>query len=299
MAKLNLDPIEKTDIVEYLDEYSDFSFELKVLNLLCEMGFSCEHSGIYEDPITKKTREFDIRARKSLGFRHIKLSVECKNFRSNFPLVAHCTQRIPSESYHNVLVRNYQPSKSSDLISERQSDSEKARVSSPHSLYLESEYVAKSIDQVGRSNNGIVSNDGSVFEKINQAIHSAYDLIEEAHYDIYGPKGKAEIILPILVIPDDRLWAVRYDDSGARVGDIELVEHLTYYVGQQWRVGYINEQNPSLSNFTWYTLSHLEVITFSALNRVLNEYFNPEENWGRAFTKMTPDEWYSLKQENT
>lgn len=84
MAKLKDEKINVQDVNEYLEKYSDFSFEIKVLKKLVSLGFQCEHSGTYEDPTTKKTREFDIRAWKidQLGkkttFRFC-LAVECKN----------------------------------------------------------------------------------------------------------------------------------------------------------------------------------------------------------------------------
>jgi hypothetical protein len=66
MAKLKTDEILPEDLVEYLNSYSDFSFELAVLKMLRTSDIDCEHGGYYEDPITKKSREFDIRAIKTI-----------------------------------------------------------------------------------------------------------------------------------------------------------------------------------------------------------------------------------------
>jgi hypothetical protein len=69
MAKLKPDPITLTDLEEYLVEYSDFSFEMSVLQALEQAHFSCDHSGSYTDPVSGKIRQFDIRAwRKRNGF---------------------------------------------------------------------------------------------------------------------------------------------------------------------------------------------------------------------------------------
>lgn len=102
MVKLLDQRIEKDDIEEYLNSYSDFSFEVKVLKNFISLGFDCEHSGTYEDPITKKTREFDIRAWKIFNINEnttfrLGIAVECKNIRKNFPLVVHCMPRTESE----------------------------------------------------------------------------------------------------------------------------------------------------------------------------------------------------------
>ena len=49
MAKLKTDPIQEQDLKEFLESYSDFSFELSVLKMLREKGLECEHGGVYED----------------------------------------------------------------------------------------------------------------------------------------------------------------------------------------------------------------------------------------------------------
>ncbi len=86
MVKLFDREIEKKDIIEYLNSYSDFSFEIKVLNKVISLGFKCEHSGTYKDPVTGVTREFDIRATKKIHdydkkTLYLCLAIECKNVR--------------------------------------------------------------------------------------------------------------------------------------------------------------------------------------------------------------------------
>lgn len=98
MAKLKNIEISASDINEYLDSYSDFSFEVKTQKELVNLGFQCQHGGTYEDPITGKSREFDIRATKRYEYHEsfiyrLCLSVECKNIRANCPLVIHCSPR--------------------------------------------------------------------------------------------------------------------------------------------------------------------------------------------------------------
>ncbi|HVN14346.1 MAG TPA: hypothetical protein VMT73_01300, partial [Anaerolineales bacterium] len=86
MATLSDNPITESDIEEYLNGYSDFSFEIQVLNKFLGLGFTCEHGGVYDDPVTHKSREFDIRALYNKGAIRLRLSVECKNLHDNFPL---------------------------------------------------------------------------------------------------------------------------------------------------------------------------------------------------------------------
>jgi len=288
MGKPHQKPITKSDIEEYLTTSSDFAFEIKVLNKFSQMGFKCEHSGIYEDPITKKIREFDIRGYKELGYKRIRVSVECKNLRETFPVVAHCVQRPIEESYHDVVIK-HRTRTDDQAIKLSHSTSTRIRIRDPFSLYLSNSYVAKSLDQVGKNQNGIISHDSSVFDKMSQAINSAYDLVARAHSETSADKEKATIVLPILVVPSGRLWQVIYDNDGSIARGPEMTNHISYYVGQSWRVGYYNSTMPGYSDLVWYKLSHLEIITFSDLDTILNDYFKTEDDWKRAFTDKTPN----------
>jgi hypothetical protein len=87
MAKYKTVPITQADLIEFLNDQSDFSFEIKVLQALIESGFSCEHGGTYNDANINIPRQFDIRATKIFGKYFIRLAVECKNLRENFPLL--------------------------------------------------------------------------------------------------------------------------------------------------------------------------------------------------------------------
>ncbi len=175
MGKLDPKEIEKSDIEEYLNKYSDFSFELKVLEKFNALGFRCDHSGTYEDPITGITRQFDIRAlhvrslpaANLLVSARIYLSVECKNLQSNFPLLVHSLKRKRDESFHEVIVTSGDSSLGLKL--------EKKKITGYKSLYSMGQYVTKATDQIGRhANTGeILSNDSDLFAKISQEINSA------------------------------------------------------------------------------------------------------------------------------
>lgn len=266
MTKLNQNPIGQSDIEEYLKDYSDFNFELRVLKQLRELKLVCQHSGTYDDPITNKSREFDIRALwEELPFR-IHLSIECKNIQDNFPLVTHCLERTYNESY-NDLIHTYEPFKYNDL-SAVNSSSRVIRQESGHSLYLRGEYVAKSADQVGRdTKNVITATDGGVFDKISQAINSASDLISQAaDIEIINNADLLTFVCSVLVVPDGKLWQIKYKDDGQMIGSPQQVNHVSYYIGKEWSVG-----KPFALT---YKLSHLEIITFSEIKSFFNTYLS-------------------------
>ena len=270
MAKLRNDPIMKEDITEYLDEYSDFSFEVSVLRSLTSFGFSCEHAGTYEDPITKKTREFDIRARKTLiddpRFKlNISLSVECKNLKNNFPLVVHCMPRESSECYLDMVwasePQSYIPPYEHAM-----------RIILDEGVcpYEKLDPVGKSCDQIGRratQNAELIGNDGDVFDKISQAINAAFDLIKEAHYAAEKEIDVVTLVIPILVVPNDRIWDVWYKRTGEIEREPTIVGNIEYYIDKGWLVG-----DPPREYARCYYLSHLEIVQTNKLHEVIEKY---------------------------
>lgn len=268
MANLLDNPITESDLEEYLNGYSDFSFELQVLNKFIGFGFTCNHSGTYDDPITNKSREFDIRALISIGSMRLCLSVECKNLRNNFPLITHCLQRKRSESYNEILC-TYDPDKlpeNKGLLPSQQNFSRSIRLKPTNTIYPPREYVAKSTDQVGRKQQDklITSTDSGVFEKISQSINSAYDFVLEAQSLEVTNHSYFSLIFPVLVVPDNTLWQVKYDDQGNRQEKPELTKRISYFIGKEWSTGGIDSIT--------YSMSHLEIVTFSELENFVRNY---------------------------
>jgi hypothetical protein len=72
-SKLQSSPITASDLKEFVDNNSDFDSEMTVLAGLRSLDFECEHSGTYQDPVSDKIRQFDIRAFKWQGNLHASL----------------------------------------------------------------------------------------------------------------------------------------------------------------------------------------------------------------------------------
>src|SRR5437899_2290398 len=167
MAKLKQDAITNVDLLEFLTGYSDFSFEIQVLNTLIAGGFACDHGGTYDDPATKKPRQFDIRATKTFGKRFLRLAAECKNLRPNFPLLLTCLPRRDEESFYEVVVsvnpesHPFEPPHGLYAIA-MLPRSRHVRLTGADSIYSPGQPVGKSCDQAGRlssSSNEISSTD--------------------------------------------------------------------------------------------------------------------------------------------
>ena len=152
IVKLKGAAIESADIEEFADQNSDFGFELRILSRLNSMGLVCEHGGTYDDPATNKPRQFDIRAT-------IRLAVECKYLRANFPLVISTVPKMESESFHELIL-SHRPDSVAIPISARiapamsMKPGRLARIEDERSLYQPGDHVGKSCAQVGRVPSG-------------------------------------------------------------------------------------------------------------------------------------------------
>jgi hypothetical protein len=276
MIKLKPDPIEASDLIEYLGNPSDFSFEIETLRALINLGFTCEHGGTYEDPATQKPREYDIRATRQVEERLLRLAVECKNLRPNFPLLISCLPRRPEEAFHELSISVKPRTEIQTEFGTTQRLAPKTaamirhaqiyRLRSTNSLYPSGEFVGKSCDQVGRTNSGgeMTSSDSGIYDKWSQALSSAHDLISLIFSD--GKRiGKqaASLVFPLVVVPNNRLWCVKYDVNGNRISDPEMVNRCSFFVNRQYRyqLAYYEEK---------FVISHLEFVTSDGLLEFVN-----------------------------
>lgn len=279
MAKLRDKAIEDRDIIEYLNVQSDFAFEVKTLSKLCGLGFTCAHAGTYEDPLTRKARQFDIRATRNrqlsetLCFRLL-LSVECKNLRPNFPLLVHCMSRKQIECLQSW-IWSFPPVAYGGLYSTGVNppvNKVYARTVSPHEplgIYREGDPVGKATDQVGRNGKGkFVENDAAVFDKISQAISSVHDLAWNSCFASGAPfLHVVSVVVPVLVVPDDRLWMVQYDDLGKMIAEPKKVRSVEFYVGKRVEI------SQGMFQLTC-DISHLEIVQLSEIDVLVAKLMN-------------------------
>jgi len=284
MAKLKNDPILEADMLEYLNAYSDFSFELVVLKMLREHVFDCEHGGHYEDPVTNKSREFDIRAIKTIHKYRVRMAIECKNIRENFPILISCIPRHEKESYHQIALVS-EPKKDSSYLaapSILQSRTNTFDIRGEHSLYKPIDPVGKSTVQVGRATDGTISaNDAELYDKWGQCLSSASDLVERVYWD-GGRKDSEDFyfsaVFPFVVVPNGRLWIVSYDVDGNRVSDPSLTVRCSCFIDKDYKMG-TQLARASMS------LSHIEIVTFDGMRSFVEEYLMSEERMEKIFSK--------------
>lgn len=272
MAKLKTDRIEEADLREYLSTASDFAFELRILKKLHEIEIACSHGGTYNDPVTGKPRQFDIRAVHSYNEAYrLFLAVECKNIRENFPLLVSCVPRSDTESFHEVVIscnppviRSHSECRSKDVAVTH-------RIVGQQGMYPVGAPVGKSCAQVGRvAHDGtITALDEDVYEKWAQAVSSAIGLAQAASNVAVSHKEAmaCTAIVPILVVPDDMLWSVEFDDNGIESSPPRRLNRCPYFIGKQNHLQ-SNTVEGSGSIFS-FIITHLEFVTETGLSDLL------------------------------
>ena len=295
-VRLKASPVGIPDISEYLKSTSDFSFELSTLKLLRDEGLHCDHAGLYDDPVTGKPREFDIRACVDFATTHVDLAVECKNVRENFPLVVSCVPRHESESVREVMLVSEPPDNPSmpgmGIFTSRATAIE---LLGDESLYPTGASVGKSVAQVGRQNGDgtIVANDSEIYEKWGQCLSSLKDLLDAAYWTRVDRKRRALLFafFPIIVVPDGRLWRVDYNDDGAQTGDPRQVDRCAFFVNKNYAVG---DKNAG----TTITLTHVEMMTTEGLLQFVRDHLKTDEGLRRVFPEVTiAKEWGAAKRD--
>lgn len=247
--------ISEKDMLEYLKDFSDFSFEMKILKLARNMDLTCEHAGHYEDPVTKKSRQFDIRATYSHNKFRMFLPIECKNIQPNFPLLVSCVPRSESESFFSVAA-----------ITDLLHHAAIRRVPLHPFVYRVGHQVGKATAQIGRLKEGgkdgaISAGDSDVYDKWSQSLASANELAGKAVRTM--GTHRCQGVLPVLVVPDGTLWTVEYEEDGEMRSAPKLTDHISLFVGMQI------ETHSGTGLYLTYTISHVEIVTEDGFHKLV------------------------------
>lgn len=266
--------IDANDIADYLASESDFAFEIRVVKELRRLEFEVEHGGTYIDDVSGKPRQFDVRATLANDIRVIRLATECKNLKSTFPLLVSCLPRTPDEAFQDIsLSVNTKvftfpdsPQRDSSLRLPALEPSLKTlRIYGSNCLYHAEMPVGKVVAQIGRDTNGqFTVNDSEVYGKWSQALSSADDLVSMAGGAAEQTPANARLscVIPALVVPDNTLWMCGFDFDGNRVINPVQCDRIQLYVAKRPAC---EERGLPHSIGQPYTLSHLEIVTFTGL----------------------------------
>jgi hypothetical protein len=85
-------------------------------------------------------------------------------------------------------------------------------------------------------------------------------------------------VLPVVVVPDDRLWQLVYDDSGSISVDPAKVTECAFYFGKRIAVG------PSVPRQQGFVFSHVHFFTLGGFRSFLSKMAVNEYEWTKLFT---------------
>lgn len=279
MAKAAPQPITAADISEYLLTQDDFALELAMYHKALELKLLASHGGTYEDSVTKKHRQFDLRIVGQRGNKRIALAAECKNLKTSYPLLVSRIPRSREESFHQYIYSrapaagNFMPPQPTD-------DAFVLTIRDDNKLYPHGELVGKSTVQIGRTEKGELRiGDGETYEKWAQALASATDLIADSllHHKISTNRGFITATFPVLVVADKTLWAVDYYEDGSQKSPPHLTDAVTLFTAREYAVGHR----------TKVVVSHLHIYTRTGMTKYLEELAWSEGPWLNVFPTAT------------
>lgn len=259
-------PITSEDINKYIEQQSDFAFEMDILQMINQTA--CKNTnwgGLYHDIYSGKQRQFDIRTELMLTKnKWAKLAIECKHLKDCYPLVVSCAPRTKDECYLNYWLWS-EPEKNMfnyyDTLPQYKEQIHKLSKNHPTGSPL-----GRSLSQVGKDKDEkIISSDSEVFEKWTQALASLHSCLEDAlsynaaddHIELY--------FLPIVVVPDGTLWSLEYETNGSLKNPPTQVLSIPYYVN----INYFVRNGCKSEHFQ---VSHLYFFTKTGLQNFLTQY---------------------------
>jgi hypothetical protein len=158
-------------------------------------------------------------------------------------------------------------------------------IGASESIYKINEPVGKSCVQVTKvvHDGSFKSSDDEIYDKWSQAVGSCHDLAVNSDLAGYGLNSGFEYsaVIPVLVVPNNCLWRVCYNNDGTVSGDVEKVDRVSYFIGAELN-------GSSIPRFQ-LTLSHIEFLTFDGITKLVDDFTNND------CLNLMP-EWYLKKE---
>lgn len=270
-------PITPSEIQDVVQREDDFGHEMRVGGILKNVQAPestfikarvsrLDHGGTYIDPATSKTRQFDYRCRISKGIEgldKILLAIECKNLNPDLPLVVCGRERTEKEAYHLYISRN------------ENSHVSILKVEGASSLYKPSDFVGKSLLRLKFKEKKLCSDgDSEIYDKWSQALASCRDLaIEFANADSTTERKGNAFLMPIVVVPNNSLWTVSYNNDGTIQDSPKSVDLCDFYVDHKLPASFP------------FVLTHIQFATLTGLSTMLAQYANGDfYKWDKIFS---------------
>ena len=276
-------PISHSDIRAVVTKEDDFGHELRVGHAIQNCpAIQLQHGGTYTDSVTQKPRQFDFRCWVRKERACLSLAVECKNLNPSVPLVVCGVGRRNDESFHDLIESRQGIFKRGPAIMNGLSSITR-RAKQNNAFYPSGGFVGKSLIRIQSDKNPMVkTQDSDVYDKWAQALSSSVELAVSACD--FAKQNSVErfftAVLPVVVVPDDLLWKVIYDNNGSISNDPEHINECELYVAREIEVG-------GEKGTPWYhcfTFSHVHFFTLTGFSSFLSKMSVNEHAWANLFT---------------
>ena len=280
-------PMDPADIRKAVLDADDFGHEMRVRNLLAVTpAIIFEHGGTYTDEVTGKPRQFDFRCSLRKENALLSLAVECKNLSVEAPLVISGTWRRKEEAFHDLIESRTGHFKTESLVFDGLTSTTR-RSQGEESFYAPKKFVGKSLLRLKQSKTiPVAVTDADIYDRWSQALASAIDLARKAcdlSKEFQSPHVFSAI-LPVVVVSNDALWAVTYDDKGEMLDQPRSVEHCELYVGRSMTLN----QEPKAFRHQ-FTFSHIDFFTLSGFDSFLDRMVTNDKAWALLFNTSAPE----------
>jgi hypothetical protein len=278
-------PISASDIKDVVLKEDDFGHEMRVGKVIRAIsGIQIEHGGTYVDSVTGKPRQFDFRCSVQKETAELNLAVECKNLNPLAPLVICGTKRQNDEATHDFI--GWRPGSGYKEVQYTSSPIPVTfRASGENAFYQPNKFVGKSLIRIKPNPNKqapnpfVADSDSDVYEKWAQALSSSVGLIEIARQRARQHRVPefCAAVLPAVVVPNNSIWKVEYDDNGSIWGQPEQVDGCELFVGRKIQ---LNDQVfPHRFKF-----SHIHFFTIGGFTAFLSNMTSDNTGWNKLFT---------------
>lgn len=246
-------------ISAFLAKTSDFSFEMKMKQILTSIDDEMSFSGSYTDPVSGKQRQYDFQCRVARADTDtlVIFCVEAKNIKIEKPVVVHQTKRLPRECFSNYILGQGSAGGTSFAGPTIK------RIMNNTQLISADAFVGRSFDQFGEP-----GKEEHLYDKFSQATNHAGSLLRSDR-KLFQMRQKAIVLVPVVAIPNNALWVIDYDETGRTVQEPRLEPMTPYYIGSDWECEY---RPPSRLK---YCIGHTFICTEGKLAELLNELSAP------------------------
>jgi hypothetical protein len=281
--------ISSAEIKKVILTEDDFGHEMRVGSILNaiqtqivsqrhieRISVELELGGTYTDPSMGKPRQFDYRCKvdkidgstSKLNRDSLLIAAECKNLHPSSPLVITGRMRAENEAFHT-------------FVEWSSNDGSKITKIGRSRLYPPGEFVGKNFLRVKKDLKSQIKIDTQpdIYDRWSQAIHSSFDLARHAHATqtrLQCDRVRS-IILPIVVVPDESLWRVSYNDDGKLADEPEKVDECLFFVGRK-----AEHELETGRKLLLAVLSHIHFLTNKGLSVFLSRFLPGQsiaENW--------------------